>query len=52
MDVKQTATKGDGQRLGEIEEGGELDSHEEVRIICVSRRDQEDGGELDSHEES
>ena len=36
------------------EEGGELDSHEEVRllfIICGSRRDQEEGGELDSHEE-
>ena len=33
------------------EEGGELDSHEEVRRFCVSKRDQEEGGELDSHEE-
>ena len=33
------------------EEGGELDSHEEVRHFCGSRRDQEEGGELDSHEE-
>ena len=32
------------------EEGGELDSHEKVRLICGSRRDQEEGGELDSHE--
>ena len=27
------------------EEGGELDSHEEVRLICGSRRDQEEGGD-------
>ena len=33
------------------EEGGELDSHKEVRHFCQSRRDQEEGGELDSHEE-
>ena len=33
------------------EEGGDLDSHEEVRLICGSRRDQEEEGELDSHEE-
>ena len=33
------------------EEGGELDSHEEVRHFCGSRWDQEEGGELDSHEE-
>ena len=26
------------------EEGGELDSHEEVRRFCGSRRDQEEGG--------
>ena len=26
------------------EEGGELDSHEQVRLICGSRRDQEEGG--------
>ena len=26
------------------EEGGELDSHEEVRHFCGSRRDQEEGG--------
>ena len=26
------------------EEGGELDSQEEVRLICGSRRDQEEGG--------
>ena len=34
------------------QEGGELDSHEEVRHFCESRRDQEEGGELDSHEEA
>ena len=34
------------------EEGGELDSHEEVRRICGSRRDEEEGGELDSQEEA
>ena len=33
------------------EEGGGLDSHEEVRHFCGSSRDQEEGGELDSHEE-
>ena len=33
------------------EEGGELDSHKEVRHLCGSRRDQEEGGELNSHEE-
>ena len=27
------------------EEGGELDSHEDVKHICGSRRDQEDGGD-------
>ena len=33
------------QSPGEIkEEGGELDSHEEVRHFCGSRRDQEEGG--------
>ena len=33
------------------EEGGELDSHEEVRYFYGSRQDQEEGGELDSNEE-
>ena len=33
------------------EEGGELDSHEEVKRFWGSRRDQEVGGELDTHEE-
>ena len=28
-----------------------LDSHEEVRYFCGSRRDQEEGGEPDSHQE-
>ena len=27
-----------------MQEGGELDSHEKVRLICGSRRDQEEGG--------
>ena len=31
--------------------GGELDSHEDVRHLCGSRRNQEEGGELDSHED-
>ena len=33
------------------EEGGELDSHDEVRRFFGSRRDQEEGEELESHEE-
>ena len=33
------------------EEGGELDSHEELDNHLESRRDQEEGGELDSLEE-
>ena len=55
MEVSWTPTKkldssaGPGEIKTEV--GGELDSHEEVRLICGSRRDLEEGGELDSHEE-
>ena len=52
-EVSWTLTK----KLGSFAGPGEIKTrevswtHEEVKLFCRSRRDQEEGGELDSHEE-
>ena len=51
MGERQCGRAPDSESRRNPEEGGELDSHDEVTHFCGSRRDQEEGGGLDSHEE-
>ena len=49
--IRAKCNKSNSESRQDQKEGGELDSHKEVRHFCGSKRDQGVGGELDSHEE-